>query len=68
MINPNLEYQKYVSSLTSVKKKIDIDKIRTNSHELYSETKCWTIPKTPRIERICHLYDTKKVEDENTFS
>jgi hypothetical protein len=32
VINPNLEDQKYISVLTSVKKKISIVKIRTNSH------------------------------------
>jgi hypothetical protein len=30
--NPNLEDQKYLSVLTSAKKKINIAKIRTNSH------------------------------------
>jgi hypothetical protein len=38
VVNPNLEYQKYLSVLTSIKKKINIAKIRTNSHELHSET------------------------------
>jgi len=38
IINPNLEDQKYLSTLTSSKKKINIAKIRTNSHELHSET------------------------------
>jgi hypothetical protein len=32
VINPNLEDQNYLSVLTSVKKKINIAKIRTNSH------------------------------------
>ena len=36
VINPNLEDQKYLSILTSVKKKINIAKIRTNSHKLHS--------------------------------
>ena len=26
-----------------------------NSHELHSEIGHWTIPKTPWVERICHL-------------
>ena len=38
VINPNLEDQNYLSVLPSVKKKISIAKIRTNSHELHSET------------------------------
>jgi hypothetical protein len=46
VINPNLEDQNYLSVLTSVKKKINIAKIRTNSHELHSETGHWSIPKT----------------------
>jgi hypothetical protein len=36
MINPNLKDQKYLSVLTRVNKKINIAKIRTNSHELHS--------------------------------
>ena len=47
VINPNLEDQKYLSVLASTKKTINIAKIRTNSHELHSETGRWTIPKTP---------------------
>ena len=38
VINPNLEYKNYLSVLPSIKKKISIAKIRTNSHELHSET------------------------------
>jgi hypothetical protein len=38
VINPNLEDQNYLSVFPSVKKKISIVKIRTNSHELHSET------------------------------
>ena len=36
--NPNQEYQKYLSMLTSSKKKINIANMRENSHELHSET------------------------------
>lgn len=46
VINHNLEDQKYLYILTSSKKKTNIAKIRTNYHELRSETGCWTIPKT----------------------
>ena len=67
VINLNLEDQNYLSVLSSVKKKISIVNIRTNSHELHSETGCWPIPKTSWDERVCHLCDTKKVEDENHF-
>jgi hypothetical protein len=67
VVNPNLEDQKYLSVLTSIKKRINIVKIRTNSHELHSETGHWEIPKTPWQERIYHLCDTKRVEDEKHF-
>ena len=67
VINPNLEDQNYLSFLPSVKKKINIAKITTNSHELHSETGRWSIPKTPWDERVCHLRDTKKVESEKHF-
>ena len=53
--------------MPSVKKKISIAKIRTNSHELHSEIGRWSIPKMPWDERVCHLCETKKVEDENHF-
>jgi len=67
VINPNLEDQKYLLVLTSTKKIINIAKIRTNYHELHSETGHWTIPKTPWVERICHLCETMSIEDENHF-
>ena len=37
VINPTLKDQKYLSVLSTSKKKINISKIRTNSHELHSE-------------------------------
>jgi hypothetical protein len=67
VINHNLEDQNYLSVLPSVKKKISIAKIRTNSHKLHSETGRWSIPKKPWDERVCHLCDTKKVEYEKHF-
>jgi hypothetical protein len=67
VINPNLENQNSLSVLPSVKKKISIAKIRTNSHEFYSDTGRWSILKTPWNERVCHLCDTTKVEDEKHF-
>jgi hypothetical protein len=45
VVNPNLEDQKYFSIMRSAKNKINIAKIRTNSHELHSESECWAIPK-----------------------
>ena len=65
VINPTLEDQKYLSVLTSSKKKINIVKIRTNSHELHSEAGRWAVPKTPWVERICHLCENMNIEDEN---
>ena len=53
--------------MPSVKKKISIAKIRTNSHKLHSETRHWSIPKTPWDGRVCHLCDSKTVEDEKQF-
>ena len=67
VINPTLEDQKYLSVLTSLKKKINIAKIRTNSHELHSETGHWEVLKTPWVERICHLCENMKIEDEKDF-
>jgi hypothetical protein len=64
VVNPNLEDQNYLSILRSAKKKINIVRTRTNSHDVHSETRHWTTPKTPWDERICHLCDTKWVEDE----
>jgi len=67
VINPNPEAQKHISILTSVKKKINIAKIRTSSHELHHEIGHWSIPKTPWDERVYHLCDIKRVEDEKYF-
>ncbi len=47
VINPTLDNHNYLSMLTSTKKKMNITRIRTNSHELLSETKRWSTPKTP---------------------
>ena len=63
VINPTLEDQKYLSVLTSSKKKINIAMIRTNSHELHSETGT----KTLWVERIFHLCENMNIEDENHF-
>ena len=68
VINPTLEYHKYLFILTSSKKKINITKIRMNSHELHSETGPWEVPKTPWAEKICHLCENMNFEDENHFS
>ena len=59
VINRTLDNLNYISVLSSNKKKMNIDKIRTNSHELRSETRRWSIPKTPWNNRICHICDSK---------
>ena len=38
-----------------------------NSHEIHSETGGWAVPKTPCMERICHLCENMNIEDENNF-
>ena len=38
VINPTLDNQNYLSMLSNTKKKMNIARIRTNSHELRSET------------------------------
>ena len=67
VINPNLEHEKYLSVVTSSRKKINIAKIRTNSHGFHSETRRWSIPKTPWAERVCHLCESMSVDDKNHF-
>ena len=67
VINPNLENHKYLLVITSSQEKINIAKIRMNSHELHSEKERWSIPKTPWMERVCHLCESMSVEDENHF-
>ena len=67
VINRNLEDRKYLSIVTSSQKKINIAKIRMNSHELHRETGCWSIPTTPWSKRVFHLCGSMSVEDENHF-
>ena len=67
VINHNLEDHKYILEVTSSQEKINIVKIRTNSHELHSETGRWYIPKTPWEERVFHLCESMSIEDENHF-
>ena len=67
VINPTLEDQMYLFVLTKSKKKINISKIGTNSHELHSEIGHWEVPKTPWVERIYHLCENMNIEDKNHF-
>ena len=57
----------YFYVLTSVKKKINIAKMRTNPHELHIETWREKITKMPYDERNFHLYHTKKIKNEDHF-
>jgi len=57
VIDPNLQDKKYLYVLTSLKKKINIAKIRTYS----------TIPKTQHVETIFCLCETMSIEDESHF-
>jgi hypothetical protein len=61
--NPTLEDKKYLSIISSFKKKINISKPRTNSHELLSKIRVWTRPKTPWDERICKVCNSNKIEN-----
>jgi hypothetical protein len=67
IINPKLEDQNYLSIVGSLKKKIKIVKIRTNSRELHTGTRCWITPKTPWEQRLCQFYNTKKEDDGKHF-
>ena len=62
-----MEDQKYQLVITSSWKKINIAKIRTNPHELHSETGRWSIRKNPWAERVFHLCESMSVDDVNHF-
>ena len=49
------------------KKKINIAKIRMNSHELHSETGRWAVPETPWVEMIWHICENMNIEDKKHF-
>jgi len=68
VVNPNLEDQNYLSFFRSANKKINIAKIRTNSHELHSETGRWTIPKTPSMKESAIFVTLRGLKMKNTFS
>ena len=59
VIKPNLDSQTYLFFLSNNKKKMNIAKIRTNSHELQSEIRWWSIPKTPWNDKIYQICDSK---------
>ena len=67
VINPTLDNHNYLSMLNNTKSKMNITGIRTNSHELQSDTEQWSTPRTPWDDIIFPICDTKKVEDENNF-
>ena len=55
VINPHLENQNYLYVLTSVKMKMNISNIITNSHELHGEIRHWWVLKIPWDLRVYHL-------------
>ena len=59
-MNYNLEDQKYLYVIISIKNKFSIIK-KMNSID------CWIIPKKPWDERICHLSNSQEVKDEMHF-
>ena len=68
VINPNLEEHKCLSILTSVKKKMNIAIIRTNSHELHSETRHWSIVKMHGMKERVTFVTLRRSKMKNTFS
>ena len=67
VIKPTLDNQNYLSVSLSNKKKMNIPKIRTNSHDLWSETRRWSIPKAPWNYRISRIFYSRQVEGEKHF-
>ena len=68
VINSNLEDHKYLLGVTNSWMKINIAKIRTNSHELHNEIGRRSIPKTPWAERVFHPCDSMSLRMKITFS
>jgi hypothetical protein len=68
VINPNLEDQNYLFVLPSVKKKLSIAKIRTNSHELHSETRRWSILKRHGMKKCVTFVTLRRLKMKSTFS
>ena len=67
VINSNLEDQNYLSVFPSVKKKISIAKIRTNSHELHSETRGWFL-ECHGIKECVTFVTLRRLKIKNNFS
>ena len=56
-----MEDEKYLFVLIRLKKKTDIVKIRTNSHNFHSETRDLTIPKMSWDEGICYCAERRSL-------
>jgi hypothetical protein len=67
VINANMEDQNFLFVLTSIKKKISIAKIRTNSHELHSETERCSIPKTHGTKECVTFVTLRGLKMKSTF-
>jgi len=57
----------YIEANISWRAKILIAQLRTNSHQLRCETRCWKWPKEVREERVCIFCSSGKVETEKHF-
>ena len=67
LINSNLGDEKYLSVVTSSRKKINITKVKTNSHKLHNKTGHLFMTKTLWEERVCHLCDSMSIGDDKYF-
>jgi hypothetical protein len=68
VINPNLEDQNYLFVLTSVKKKINIAKIRTNSHKLIVKLGVGQFLKCHGMKECVTFVTLRRLKMKNTFS
>ena len=67
VIDPIVANHNYISILMCTKKRMNISRIKTIFHDLWSKTRLCSIPKIPCHERICLLCESKRVEYEKYF-
>ena len=69
VFNPTHNHQQkaYLEAHISWRAKILIAQLRTNSHQLYCETRHYKIPKEVGKERVCIFCSSGKVETEKHF-
>ena len=68
VINHDLEDPQYLFVILSVKKKINIAKIRTNSHELHTEIRHWNFLKRHGMKEFVIFVILRKWRMKNTLS